>query len=94
MKTLVKHDFWCGFPNMFQTFIQRLRSTRSPPLSAPDQPRSVPGGSMVASTANRLPEPSLFHGLERAPHDVRALCHQLFRDLDGRGPYGWTLAKP
>jgi len=49
---------------------------------------------MVASTANRLPEPSLFHGLERAPHDVRALCHQLFRDLDGRGPYGWTLAKP
>lgn len=73
MKTLVKHDFWCGFPNMFQTFIQRLRSTRSPPLSAPDQPRSVPGGSMVASTANRLPEPSLSHGLERAPHDVRAL---------------------
>ena len=32
-----KHDFWCGFPTMFQTFIQRLRSTRSPPPSAPDQ---------------------------------------------------------
>ena len=30
---------------------------------------------MVASTANRLPEPSLSHGLERAPHDVRALLN-------------------
>jgi hypothetical protein len=31
---------------------------------------------MVASTANRLPEPSLSHGLERAPHDVRALLNE------------------
>jgi hypothetical protein len=28
---------------------------------------------MVASTANRLPKPSLSHGCERAPHDVRAV---------------------
>ena len=43
---------------------------------------------MVASTANRLPEPSLFHGLERAPHDVRALANELLRDLYGHGPNG------
>lgn len=44
---LGQHDFGCGLPTMFQTLIQRLRSTRSPADSpactmAARQPRRMP----------------------------------------------------